>query len=173
MTESNVTERAVPEKIDAPMGARRADALGLLARQFLATGSVDCGSTGDRYQVVVHIDQALLSDAPAAGSPAGDNDSAPGGVRPHCCEYDDGRALGIDTARRLACDGALVGLVEDHRGEPLSVGRRTRAIPAPIKRALKARDGGCRFPGCTHTRFTEGHHIEHWANGVGRPGSVT
>ena len=152
-TQSNVSAEAsatADEKVDRPIGARRADALVLLARQFLAAESVDAGSTGDRYQVVVHIDHSLLSGAPA--------DSG-------CCEHDDGRALAIDTARRLGCDGALVGLVEDGEGEPLSVGRKTRAIPAAIRRALKARDGGCRFPGCTHARFTEGHHIEHWANG--------
>jgi hypothetical protein len=148
------------ERPDQPIGARRADALVLLARQFLATESVNVGSTGDRYQVVVHIDQALLSDDPAEARQA-----RPMDVKPRCCEHDDGRTLAIDTARRLACDGALVGIVEDEHGEPLSVGRKTRAIPPAIRRALRARDRGCRFPGCTHTRFTEGHHIEHWANG--------
>ena len=50
-------------------------------------------------------------------------------------------------------------------GEPLDVGRRTRAIPPALARALRSRDGGCRFPGCTRTRFTEGHHVKHWADG--------
>ena len=36
-----------------------------------------------------------------------------------------------------------------------------------MRRALVVRDGGCRFPGCTHTRFVDGHHIEHWADGGG------
>jgi HNH endonuclease len=27
------------------------------------------------------------------------------------------------------------------------------------------RDGGCRFPGCTHERYVDAHHIEHWADG--------
>ena len=34
-----------------------------------------------------------------------------------------------------------------------------------IRRALKRRDGGCRFPGCTCTRFVDAHHIRHWADG--------
>ena len=34
-----------------------------------------------------------------------------------------------------------------------------------MRRALTARDGGCRFPGCTHTKSVDGHHIQHWANG--------
>jgi hypothetical protein len=57
------------------------------------------------------------------------------------------------------------GLVEAADGEPLDIGRKTRSIPPALSRALKARDGGCRYPGCDRTRFTEGHHVEHWANG--------
>jgi hypothetical protein len=33
-----------------------------------------------------------------------------------------------------------------------------------MRRALEARDGGCRFPGCG-LRFTKGHHIMHWGDG--------
>jgi hypothetical protein len=109
-----------------------------------------------RYQAVVHIDHALLSaetPTPTADSPAG--------ARPVLCELEDGPTLAIETARRLACDGALVGLVDDAEGQPLNVGRRTRAIPPSLKRALKARDKGCRFPGCPHTRYTQGHHVRH------------
>ena len=50
-------------------------------------------------------------------------------------------------------------------GEPLDVGRKTRSIPPALRRALRSRDRGCRFPGCTHTRFVDGHHIHHWADG--------
>jgi hypothetical protein len=34
-----------------------------------------------------------------------------------------------------------------------------------MRRALKARDKNCRFPGCTHQHFIDGHHIKHWADG--------
>jgi hypothetical protein len=81
------------------------------------------------------------------------------------CELDDGPALAAETARRLACDAAVVGIVEDELGTPLDVGRKTRSIPPAIRRALRARDGGCRFPGCTNRRFVDGHHIRHWAAG--------
>jgi len=39
--------------------------------------------------------------------------------------------------------------------------------PAPsphIRRVLEERDRGCRFPGCG-SRFTEAHHVRHWADG--------
>ena len=44
-------------------------------------------------------------------------------------------------------------------------GHRTRAIPPAISRALKVRDQGCRFPGCTQSRYVDGHHIQHWCDG--------
>ena len=49
-------------------------------------------------------------------------------------------------------------------GSILDVGRKTRTIPTPIRRALAFRDRYCRFPGCPST-FCEAHHVEHWADG--------
>jgi hypothetical protein len=137
--------------------AWQADALRLIAESFLERRGEETGggSSADRLQVVVHIDQAVLAEQQAA---AEEN-------RPHRCELEDGPALALDTARRLACDATVVGIVEAEDGEPLDIGRKTRSIPVAIARALKARDGGCRFPGCDRKRFTEGHHIEHWADG--------
>ena len=47
----------------------------------------------------------------------------------------------------------------------MSIGRRSRSIPPAIRRALRLRDRGCAFPGCTHDRFLHGHHIHHWLHG--------
>jgi Domain of unknown function (DUF222)/HNH endonuclease len=80
-------------------------------------------------------------------------------------EIEDGPVLPAETVRRLACDASLVGIMENDKGEPLNVGRKTRSIPPALRRALNARDGGCRFPGCTHKRFVDAHHIHHWAHG--------
>lgn len=67
--------------------------------------------------------------------------------------------------RRITCDSAIVRLLETGAGEPLDVGRKTRVIPPALRRALKRRDKQCRWPGCTNSRYCEGHHCEHWANG--------
>jgi hypothetical protein len=110
---------------------------------------------GDRYQVVVHVDGATLSgDAADQGDTAADRR----------CELEHGVPLAAETVRRLACDAAIVPMLE-RRGKPLSVGRKTRSIPPALRRALVARDQGCRFPGCTARRFVDAHHIEHWAHG--------
>jgi hypothetical protein len=47
----------------------------------------------------------------------------------------------------------------------LTVGRRTRAVPSAIRRALQLRDGGCRFPGWDNRRWVDSHHIKHWSQG--------
>jgi hypothetical protein len=157
-TDSNVsaeTSEVEPFSVNDAYGAKRADALRYLAESFLTRQSDASGSSADRCQVVVHIDQRLLAAsstlAPLQGLQR--------------CELEDERALAAETARRLACDCSRVGLVDDEHGEPLNVGRKTRSIPPALQRALKARDGGCRFPGCDRTRFTEGHHVKHWAHG--------
>ncbi len=77
----------------------------------------------------------------------------------------DGEIIAASTARRFCCDAGVVVAHVDALGQPRSIGRKTRTIPAAIKRALLLRDRTCRFPGCTHSRYVDGHHIEHWANG--------
>jgi hypothetical protein len=77
----------------------------------------------------------------------------------------DGRWLIPSTARRMACDAGLLLVEEDSVGNVLNIGRRSRTIPPSMSRALAIRDGGCQFPGGCETRYVEGHHIKHWANG--------
>ena len=156
---------------------RRADAVGLLAERALAAGfggsepcdvpptpsreqqraqspieppaspRVESGTRAERYQVMVHCDAATLA---AEGEP-GRSDL-------------DGIRVSSETSRRMACDAAVVAMVHAEDGSMLSVGRRTRTIPPHIRRALEERDRGCRFPGCG-CRFTEAHHVKHWADG--------
>jgi hypothetical protein len=80
------------------------------------------------------------------------------------CALEDGPALAPETARRLACDASLVR-IRERDGKALSVGRKQRTIPPALRRALQARDRGCRFPGCTNHRFVDAHHIQHWVHG--------
>jgi hypothetical protein len=78
---------------------------------------------------------------------------------------EDGPHVSAETSRRLACDCSILKLVEDEQGQPLSIGRKSRTITPALRRALKARDDGCRFPGCTHRAYLDGHHVKHWADG--------
>jgi len=75
-----------------------------------------------------------------------------------------GVRVSAETSRRLSCDAAVVLMREGPDGSVLDVGRKTRTIPTPIRRALTARDDRCRFPGCT-ARRCDARHIIHWADG--------
>lgn len=128
--------------------ARRADALVRLAEAYLSK-TKNSSEGGDRYLVHVHTDAETIS-ANGLGAEA---------------ELEDCGCVSAETARRMSCDAGVVHWLENEEGEPLSVGRKTRTVPPAIRRALKRRDGGCRFPGCTCTRFVDAHHIVHWADG--------
>lgn len=96
-----------------------------MAKAYLSDDSQEGSGTGtpDHYQVVVHVDASAL-------------------------EGGEGRAgLPVETVRRVSCDSDRVILIENEQGEPLSIGRKSRIVSAAIKRALWARDKGCRFPG--------------------------
>ncbi|MCY3817709.1 MAG: DUF222 domain-containing protein, partial [Gammaproteobacteria bacterium] len=143
---------AAPENVSAETparnaGQRRADALEHIVQRYLAGGG--SRSTAGAHEVVVHIAHDALCDVPESSG----------------AKFENGRPVAVETARRLGCDGALVGVVEGAKGEPLAVGRRTRAVPPAIRRALRVRDGGCRFPGCDRSRYVHAHHIKHWADG--------
>jgi Domain of unknown function (DUF222)/HNH endonuclease len=129
------------------VGEARADALAYLADAFIA-GRTGERTGGDRYQVLVHVDTATLRTS----------------ERGELCELDATTPIAAETARRITCDASLVALLE-HAGQPVGVGRKTRSIPPAIRRALKTRDRGCRFPGCNTGRYLHAHHIEHWADG--------
>jgi len=137
---------AITEEVN--YAQRRADALGLMAESALAA-DLDRGTAGDRYQVVLHVEAGTGAEA----SPQAVLEMDEGGVR-----------VSAETSRRLSCDASVVVMREGPDGSVLDVGRRTRTVPTPIRRALTARDSRCRFPGCT-ARRCDAHHITHWADG--------
>jgi hypothetical protein len=130
-----------PEEPEArsPIAARRADALAEIAETYMNSRPV-ANSTGDRYQVIVHVSEKTTY-------------------------IEDGPHVSAETSRRIGCDCNLIGVKDDENGEPLSIGRRSRLIPTSIRRALRLRDDGCRFPGCTRKHFVDAHHIDHWSEG--------
>jgi hypothetical protein len=67
-------------------------------------------------------------------------------------------------AQRIACDADIWRIVLDPRtGLPLDVGRAHRLVPYWIRRALYARDRGCRWPGCrVPAPWTDAHHVVPW-----------
>ena len=91
---------------------RRADALLELAEKWLQDNK--SSSRANAYEVVVHVDaDSLQSDQPGAR-----------------CEIDGAGSIAPETARRLTCDSALVGLIERRRRASLD---RTTKSPGATR----------------------------------------
>ena len=121
-----------------------------------------------------HAGRETASATPRVSAEPSEASAGAGKPAPPAAGLDAGQAvveqagglhLGREAARRLACDAALVALLHGAGGELLDVGRRTRAVPTALRRALLDRDRSqCQFPGCT-SRHCDAHHVVHWADG--------
>ncbi|XOV89777.1 MAG: DUF222 domain-containing protein [Pseudomonadota bacterium] len=129
------------EHDNASFFAHQADALVRVAHEYLAGGAGKVLSTADNYQVMVHVDELALRDM------GGKSD------------------LPVESVRRICCDASITEVTEDNAGNPLATGRKHRVVPPALKRALLARDRHCQFPGCSHEKWLDAHHVMHWADG--------
>lgn len=129
-------------------GAVNVDALAIMAEALMASEpAVRAG--GERWMVGINVDADALVD---------DDPNGP-------CEIDGQVALAPETVRRLCCDASVAAIVRGQNGDPLGVTKRTRTIPRWVRRAVHARDQGCRFPGCGERAFVDAHHVRHWSRG--------
>jgi hypothetical protein len=127
---------------------RRADALGDLARGFL-DGSETPMVGGERPHINIHVDLAGLT-------------GQPGGMH----ETGDGFVLDPFAVAQIVCDASVSRIVFGPNSEVLDVGRKTRVIPAALRRAVIARDRHCVVRGCKHpARWCDVHHLISWADG--------
>jgi hypothetical protein len=130
----------IPDLADTSWSMRQADAFLNMVTGYLSDTKNDKQSN-DNYLVTIHVEQSALQGK-------------------------EGRsALPIETVKRICCDSHAVVLTETEKGEPLSIGRKSRIVPKGIERAVRARDNNCcKFPGCHNRRFLQCHHVEHWSN---------
>jgi Domain of unknown function (DUF222) len=161
----------MPEEESPSPEQRRADAL-------VAICSARMAADPDRATVVVHVpvqvlwgkdlgfgrlDRAGELGEPKAGG--GDGNAVPRGEAdgPGAgCAVEGGGVVSYDTARRLACDARIETVLTGPKGWVKGLGRSSRDPSPQMLRALRRRDGGCRFPGCDTRAFTKAHHIRWW-----------
>ena len=134
--------RAVPGRLDG--------LIAIAERTIAASPQTEAADARNRIvpHVVIHLDQAVFG---------------PDGARE--AYLDDGTRISAETFRRASCDSTLVAVTAGADGRVLDVGRKSRAVPAAIRRALWTRDRGCRFPMCSNRHFVHAHHVDHWAHG--------
>jgi hypothetical protein len=145
-------------------GRRRHDALATLTSRLLADPAVRT-TAQVRPQVVVHVDLDTVTARPNPVSGALPR------VAPATLQ-DSGAPLAPAQLGRVLCDAEVTRVVFGPASEVLDVGRAQRTFTNGRRRALDARDGGCRAPGCHQpVHQCEGHHIIGWQHGG--PTSVT
>lgn len=136
---------------------RNHDALEDLARDYLDRGDAPQVG-GDRPHINV------ITDLPALHGIAGGRH-----------EFESGEVITVQVLRTLACDSSVSRIVLGPKSEIIDVGRRTRVIPASLRRAIIARDRHCTWKGCDRgPRWCDVHHLTHWADGGGtEPDNLT
>jgi hypothetical protein len=121
---------------------RSADALGDICA-FYNTNHLRPGTPRNRPHVALSIDASTLDDRPEALDA-------------------DHRLIPHGVADAMLCD-CVIHRVIRAEGVPTSVGRTRYTVPPGMFNMIAARDGGCRFPGCTRpVRYTAAHHIHYW-----------
>jgi hypothetical protein len=144
---ADAAAKELPDLVDEPDfkgAAKRFDGLEHVAR----THTEPERTMAPRPEVVVHADLTVLTEQ-----------------EPGRAEIEAGPRLTATTLERLACDCGL-RLATGRNGETLDIGRRSRAIPIALERAILDRDRSkCRFPGCTQKGRLQIHHRRHWTRG--------
>jgi len=70
------------------------------------------------------------------------------------------------SVQRMACDCSVTRVLLNQESVTIDVGRSKRVISNTLRKALKIRDGHCRWPGCERpASWCDGHHLVHWIHG--------
>jgi hypothetical protein len=154
--------------------------------------ALDGGTAPERHGAAPHISilvkdetlaQAAAQDAARVAAAAGGAGTAPGqaaGGAPGQIPAGAAAALAgappgqtshgtTLTGRQVLalCCGAQLSAIRWRDGLPLGVGRAMRTEPPGLRRALEARDRGCRWPGCgAPATWATAHHLKGWQHGA-------
>jgi len=105
---------------------------------------------GRRVNITLTCSAETLLDLP--GAPAAD--------------LDFGAPISAAALSRLACEAKVTRILVDGKMIPIAMSRARRTLTKAERRALNARDGGCRYPGCHRAPSScQAHHIEWYSKG--------
>jgi hypothetical protein len=129
------------------------------------TGTAGTGTagTGTAGTGTAGTGTAGTGTAGTAGGPA--DGRAPVRLGPPMARTGFGATLTARQVLALACHAEL-SIIRWSDGIPLDVGRRYRTETPALRRALEARDQGCRAPGCgMPAAWCTAHHLKPWSQG--------
>jgi hypothetical protein len=125
------------------------DAFMSVVDEALANAGNDAsGSGGNVPEIIVHATPENLTDDPAA----------PPATR------EDGSPLSRSAWECVRCDARWTRLLVDPVTQSLDLGRTTRDWSPAQRKAIRARDGGCRYLHCPMPG-THIHHCQYWQHG--------
>ncbi len=117
----------------------------------LADALVELASGGDQ-RAQIQVTSSLETLLGLAGAPA--------------AEMEFSLPVSSKTIERLSCDCSITRVLLNSESTVIDVGRSKRVVSEPGRRALRARDGSCRWPGCERpASWTAAHHLVHWIHG--------
>jgi hypothetical protein len=128
---------------------RLADAWVEAASLLMGSGVLpDLAAVAPQVQVTTTLETFLgLAGAPAA-------------------ELEYSLPISQDVLDRLTCNCTVTSVLFGADSAIHDVSASRRVVSGPTRRALRARDGCCRWPGCDRTAsLTEPHHVKHWSRG--------
>jgi len=119
--------------------------------QRLADALVELASGGEQ-KAQIQVTTTLETLQGLAGAPA--------------AEVEFTLPVSSTAVERLACDSTFNRVLLNAESMVIDVGRSERVVRAGKRRALNARDGGCRWPGCDRpAKWSAAHHLVHWIKG--------
>lgn len=142
---------AARETLDQPrerFAASQADAPVALCEAGRVADTSAATSYGPHASVVVHVDEQVLADPAAQG----------------CAQIEGVGVVSAHTVQRLACD-ARVSVIRCRADGTVVPEGKTRQTPLSLRRAVLARDQGCRWPGCQRHRYVDVHHVKYVSKG--------
>jgi hypothetical protein len=139
------TDKPSDDDLRTP-GKRRADGLVRIAQFFLGHEDLPVEG-GERPHVTLIEDAAtVLAGLPSASQ--------------------IGPSLSAADLSMLVCDAQIERIITGANRQPLDIGRIAHDPPKAMRRAVAARDCGCRFPGCDRrASWCDVHHVWFWTNG--------
>ena len=118
----------------------------------LADALVELAAHGGRVRTDLQVTTTLETLLQRAGAPAADLEHA--------------LPISAKAIERLACDCNVTRILLGADSCVIDVGRSRRTISPATRKALNARDKGCRWPGCDRpATYAAGHHLAHWIRG--------
>ena len=109
-------------------------------------------ASGGGPQAQIQVTSSLETLLALAGAPA--------------AEMEHSLPVSSKTIERLACDSSIARVLLNSESQVIDVGRSKRVVSEPGRRALVARDGHCRWPGCERPASrSAAHHVVHWIHG--------